>query len=128
MSNNSVFSGCHCTSKLQFSEYGNVFFGSYPPKMKSVFANPVGVQVGVTGSGHPLSWDWLKTSAATPLRLLGGGGGGVVPNGLLLRQPVPLHVVAKGTVNGSSVVTPNGPLMPNPALGENSVKNSPRSA
>src|SRR5487761_355987 len=44
--------GCHCKSRLQFSEYGNVFFGSYPPKRNAKFANPVGVHVGVTGSGQ----------------------------------------------------------------------------
>ena len=61
---------------------------------------PVGVQVGVTGSAHPLSPERLCTSAATPEKSLGGGGGGVVPNGLPLRHPWPVQVVLNGTVKG----------------------------
>src|SRR5581483_1490770 len=70
----------------------------------------------------------LCTSAATPDKLLGGGAKGVVPNGAPARQPVPWQVESTGTVNGSWVVTLKGPLMPNPALAESSVKYSPRSA
>src|ERR1700730_16264663 len=80
------------------------------------------------GAVQPLNPDWLCTSALTPERLLGGGGGAAVPNGLLLRHCTPMHEVFRGTVKGCSAVTPKGPLMPSPALGENSVKNSPRSA
>ena len=44
-----------------------------------------------------------------------------------MKHPGPVQLVVTGTVKGSSAVTPNGPLMPNPALGESSLKNSPRS-
>jgi hypothetical protein len=37
------------------------------------------------------------------------------------------HPAVIGTEKGSSVVTPKGPLIPNPALGDNSLKYSPRS-
>ncbi len=68
-----------------------------------------------------------------------GVAGSVVPNGVLDRQfndvvqpdeqvgeAAPQSAVS-GTVKGSWVVTLNGPLIPNPALADNSVKYSPRS-
>ena len=51
-----------------------------------------------------------------------------MPNGLLLKHPCPEQDVLNGTLKGCWVVTPNGPLIPIPALGESSLKNSPRSA
>src|SRR6266851_2575747 len=96
---------CHCTSKLQFSEYGNLFLGLYPP-------NKNGVAPWISAA-------WFGTSACTLERLLGGGGGGVVPNGFV---KVSLEVDSTGTTNGGSKVTPKGPLKPNPALGEYSVR------
>src|SRR5579863_4726703 len=62
-----------------------------------------------------------------PLKLLGGGGGAVVPKGAE-KQFGPLQVDSCTSVKGCSVVTPKGPLIPPPALGDSSVKNSPRSA
>ena len=72
-------------------------------------------------------------SAATPFRLVGTAGS-VVPNGVFERQfraaaQLPGVVPAvTGIVKGSCVVTLNGPLIPRPALVDNSVKYSPRSA
>ena len=51
-----------------------------------------------------------------------------MPNGPAFKQPSPLQELETGTVNGCCVVTLNGPLMPEPALAESSVKYSPRSA
>src|ERR1700684_999342 len=70
----------------------------------------------------------MWTRAAASLRLAGGGANAVVPKGAPVKQPFPLQDVFTGTVNGSCVVTLNGPLMPRPALVESSVKYSPRSA
>jgi len=60
-----------------------------------------------------------------------------VPNGLAIVgafAPAPQFGIGvaeafgtQGTTNGGASVTPNGPLNPFPAPGENSVKNSPRS-
>src|SRR5580698_2754031 len=122
--------GCHCKSNCQFSEYGSLFRGSYPPN-RSGFVPCIkpGVEIpAACGEVQvPVAFSpWQGTSAATCERFAGGGGGGVVPNGCAKQlvcvagSYALVHELVVGMTKGASSVTPNGPLKPLPALGESS--------
>src|ERR1700722_17204891 len=101
--------GCHCTSTLQFSVKGSLLFRPYAPN-----------RYGSAPLMCAVILERLLMNCAGLVLTVGA----VVPNGL---SKAMVQVANTGCTKGGCSVTPKGPLNPPPALGENSVKNSPRS-
>ena len=110
MVNSQLLAGWYWMSKVQFSEYGSLLAISYPPNSNGLEPSIVDARLG--------------SDARTVAGLLGGGAGAVAPNGFAIVEP---FTAVRRDTNGGSKVTPKGPLKPPPALGDNSVKYSPRS-
>src|SRR5690348_10581120 len=110
-SNIQLFETWYCRSKVQFSVYGSLLLGSYPPNRKGPNRLPLGQHPGNPQAVCSRLGSDVRNAEPVP----GGGGGTVVPNGC---DRLAFLAAAIGSTNGGANVTPNGPLNPAPALGE----------